>query len=248
MIQAKLLHEPCSVNQRWLRVADAEKLQHLAAWHIFTTAARAIEQRGRFLIVLAGGSTPQGTYRLLREAVTDWSCWHVYFGDERCLPIESADRNSRLVLDNWLNEVPIPASNVHIIPAALGAKAAAMAYSATLQGVGYFDLVLLGLGEDGHVAGLFPGHDLGSDAQSPDVLAVFDAPKRPPERVSLSARRLSYTREVLMMVAGESKRNAVLQLRTGGDIPAQQICRDAVMDVLVESMLLPEENHDSGSQ
>lgn len=241
MMQAEPIDEPCRVNQRWLRVADTTALQQVAAWHIFTTAARAIELRGRFLIVLAGGNTPQGTYRLLREAVTDWSCWQVYFGDERCLPIEAAERNSRMALDSWLNHVPIPASNVHIIPGALGAGAAARTYAATLQGVGCFDLVLLGLGEDGHVAGLFPGHDLGSDAQSPDVLAVFDAPKCPPERVSLSARRLSRTREVLMLVTGEAKRNAVLQLRTGGDIPAQQICRDAVMDVLVESMLLPAE-------
>jgi len=235
------LEEPCRVNQRWLRVADSTALDKVAAWHIFTTAARAIQQRGRFLIVLAGGNTPQGTYRLLREAVTDWSCWHVYFGDERCQPIESADRNSRMALDSWLNEVPIPVANVHIIPAALGARAAARAYAGTLQGVGCFDLVLLGLGEDGHVAGLFPGHDLGSEAQSPDVLAVFGAPKLPLERVSLSANRLSRTREVLMLVAGETKRNAVLQLRNGGDIPAQQICRETVMDVLVESMLLPDD-------
>ncbi|WP_082968691.1 6-phosphogluconolactonase [Perlucidibaca aquatica] len=248
MNHIELKHEPCRVNQRWLRVTDTQALQELAAWHIFTTAVRAIEQRGRFLIVLAGGNTPQATYRLLREAVTDWSCWHVYFGDERCLPIESADRNSRMVLDSWLNEVPIPAANVHIIPAGLGAEAAANAYSATLQDVGCFDLVVLGLGEDGHIAGLFPGNDLGSHAQAPDVLAVFDAPKHPSERVSLSARRLSHTREVLMLVTGEAKRNAVLQLRTGADIPAQQICRDAVMDVLVESMLLPDESNGSRAQ
>ena len=176
---------------------------------------------------------------MLAGAAADWSRWHVYFGDERCLPVDDTDRNSAMADDAWLDHVPIPREQVHAIPAELGARAAALAYQATLHRVGTFDLVLLGLGEDGHTAGLFPGRDWGNAADAPDALAVFDAPKSPPRRVSLSARRLSRTREALFMVGGESKRHAVAQWRVGADIPARAIRPEAGVDVLVESMLVP---------
>jgi 6-phosphogluconolactonase len=223
---------------RWLGVADAAALRQIAYRHILDAAARAIERRGRFLIVLAGGNTPRGIYRMLRTADIDWSRWQVYFGDERCLPADDAERNSRMAADAWLNHVPIPQDQVHAIPAELGARAAALAYAETLRGVGDFDMVLLGLGEDGHTASLFPGRDWGVAASAPDALAVFDAPKPPPQRVSLSAARLSRTREVLFMVEGEAKRSAVIQWRMGADIPARAIRPQAGVDVLVESQLL----------
>lgn len=226
---------------RWIGVAGANVLRQVACRRILDAAATAIERRGRFLIVLAGGNTPRDVYRMLRGADTDWSRWQVYFGDERCLPADDAERNSAMVADAWLNHVPIPRDQVHAIPAELGASAAALAYAETLRGVGDFDLVLLGLGEDGHTASLFPGRDWGiaADAPDADALAVFDAPKPPPQRVSLSATRLSRTRGVLFLVAGEAKRSAVAQWRAGGDIPARAIHPKAGVDVLVESMLLP---------
>jgi 6-phosphogluconolactonase len=184
--------------------------------------------------VLAGGNTPSGIYRMLRTADTDWSRWQVYFGDERCLPADDAERNSRIAADAWLNHVPLPQDQVHAIPAELGASGAALAYAETLRGIGDFDLVLLGLGED-DTASLFPGHDW---ASAPDALAVFDAPKPPPQRVSLSAARLSRTREALFLVEGEAKRSAVAQWRVGADIPARAIHPQAGVDVIVESQLL----------
>lgn len=224
---------------RWIGVAGAEALRQVAYRRILGAAARAIERRGRFLIVLAGGNTPRGIYRMLRAADTDWSRWQVYFGDERCLPIDDLERNSRMAVDAWLNRVPVPLDQVYAIPAELGASVATLAYAETLRGVGDFDLVLLGLGDDGHTASLFPGRDWGVTASAPDVLAVFDAPKPPPQRVSLSAARLSRTRAVLFLVEGESKRDAVTQWRVGADIPASAIQPEAGADVLVESMLLP---------
>jgi 6-phosphogluconolactonase len=223
---------------RWIGVADAVALRQIAYRHILDDAARAIEQRGRFLIVLAGGNTPRGIYRMLHAADTDWSCWQVYFGDERCLPADSAERNSRMAADAWLNHVPIPQDQVHAIPAELGASAAALAYAETLRGVGDFDLVLLGLGEDGHTASLFPGRDWGVAASAPDALAVFDAPKPPPQRVSLSSARLSRTREVLFLVEGEAKRNVVARWRAGELLAAGAIRLAGGVDVLVESALL----------
>jgi 6-phosphogluconolactonase len=98
--------------------------------------------------------------------------------------------------------------------------------------------VLLGFGEDGHTASLFPGRDWGVAASAPDALAVLHAPKPPPQRVSLSAARLSRTREMLFLVEGEAKRSAVTQWRMGADIPARAIHPEAGVDVLVESALL----------
>jgi 6-phosphogluconolactonase len=134
--------------------------------------------------------------------------------------------------------VPIPSSQLHVIAGELGANEAARQYAAVLRTVGDFDLVLLGLGEDGHTASLFPGHEWGTAPGAPDTLAVFDAPKPPPQRVSLSAARLSRARQVIFLVSGESKHKAMEAWRAGEDIPARAIRPAAGVDVLVESALL----------
>ena len=223
---------------RWLGVADVAELHRTACRYIIEAAERAIQQRGEFVIVLAGGNTPRGVYRLLRAESADWSRWSLYFGDERCLPPDDVERNSKMAADEWLDHVPIPKARVHPMRAELGATAAALAYADTLRGVGEFDLVLLGLGEDGHTASLFPNHDWGSAPDAPDVLAVFDSPKPPPQRVSLSAARLSRAREVLFLVAGESKREAIARWRAGEQLPTSAISAVAGTDVLIESNLL----------
>ena len=223
---------------RWLPVADVAELERTACRLIVDASQRAIKERGEFLIVLAGGNTPRGVYRLLRKQSADWSRWNVYFGDERCLPAGDAGRNSKMAADEWLDHVPIPKDQVHPIPAELGATAAALAYAETLRNVSEFDLVLLGLGDDGHTASLFPGHDWGTSSDAPAVLAVFNAPKPPPERVSLSAARLSRAREVLFLIAGDDKRDAVARWRAGENIPARAIRPRGGIDVLVESKLL----------
>ena len=218
---------------RWHDVPDGEALQRAAARRILDAASRAIRERGSFRIVLAGGETPRGVYRTLRSDHAAWAAWRVYFGDERCLPREAAERNSRMAGLAWLDHVPIPAAQLHPIPAELGPQPAAAAYAAELRNVGDFDLVLLGLGEDGHTAGLFPGHDWGDAPDAPDTLAVLDAPKPPAERVSLSAARLSRSREVLFLVAGASKHAALARWRAGERIPARAIRPPAGVDVLV---------------
>ena len=229
-----------NTGTRWIAVADATALRRKAYRRIVDAANRAISQRGRFLMVLAGGNTPRDTYRMLRGADTDWSRWQIYFGDERCLPGDDPQRNSRSAGETWLDHVVVPKNNVHAIPAELGAEAAAHAYIRSLHEVGNFDLVLLGLGEDGHTASLFPGHEWGVAADAPDVLAVFDAPKPPLQRVSLSAARLSRAREVLFLVEGETKRDAVTRWRGGEQLPAAAVRPEAGADVLIEaSLLLP---------
>lgn len=223
---------------RWHAVADKLALQQMAIETILASAAQAIHERGQFHLVLAGGNTPRGIYHGLRTAETDWFAWHIYFGDERCLlPVDPA-RNSRMAAEVWLDRVPIPALQLHVIPAELGAVQAARMYAETLWAVDGFDLVLLGLGEDGHTASLFPDHEWGTAPGSPDTLAVLDAPKPPPQRVSLSAARLSRARQVIFLVSGESKHRAVAEWRAGKDIPVRAIMPAAGVDVLVESALL----------
>jgi|SRR5208282_482978 len=223
---------------RWHAVVDERALQQAAYKTILANAAQAIHERGQFLLVLAGGNTPRGIYHRLCAAHTDWSAWHIYFGDERCLPPVDSARNSRMAAEVWLDYVPIPPLQLHAIPGELGAIQAAQIYAETLQTVGAFDLVLLGLGEDGHTASLFPDHEWGATSGSPDTVAVFDAPKPPLQRVSLSAARLSRARNVIFLVCGESKHKAVAEWRDGKDLPARAIMPAAGVDVLVESTLL----------
>lgn len=223
---------------RWHTFADQLGLQQAAVEIILECSAQAIHERGQFHIVLAGGSTPRAVYRDLCTIQTNWSAWHIYFSDERCLLPSDSGRNSRMATEVWLDHVPISPLQLHLIAGELGAEQAARMYCETLRGVGDFDLVLLGLGEDGHTASLFPSHEWGAAPGSPDTLAVFDAPKPPPQRVSLSAARLSRARQVIFLVSGESKRRAVDAWRVGEDIPARAIKPTAGIDVLLESGLL----------
>ena len=223
---------------RWHVYRTTSSLEYAAAQAVFNASHQAISQLGTFKLVLAGGTTPRRVYELLRAKVTDWSKWHIYFGDERCLPAEHPERNSRMAAAAWLQHIPIPINHIHIIPAELGAEAAANAYAKTLSEVDEFDLVILGLGEDGHSASLFPQHDWGTAPDAAATLAVHDAPKPPPERVSLSARRLSQTRQLLFLVSGATKRQAVTDWRNGKDIPAAAITPAGGVDVYLESDLL----------
>ena len=182
--------------------------------------------------MLAGGRTPEAAYRLLMGADTDWSRWEIYFGDERCLPVDDAERNSRMAARALLDSVKIPSANVHTIPAEQGAEAAAKAYQPVVRAALPFDLVLLGIGEDGHTASLFPGqqHPAGQL-----VHAVHNAPKPPPDRVSLGAAALSESREVLILATGAAKRTAIKAWQAGEPLPIAAIGGPACVDVLLDS-------------
>jgi 6-phosphogluconolactonase len=232
-----------SSRPRW-HVVDASNWLTTAVSWINQAAESALATRGIFHIVLAGGGTPEILYRALAAQQQNWSRWQIWFGDERCLPQDDPQRNSRMVAAAWLDRVDIPAANIHLIPAELGAATGARRYSELLHNLGTFDLVLLGLGQDGHTASLFPGHEfpgqaIGSGPDSPDVLPVFDAPKPPPERVTLSARRLSDSRCVLFLIRGADKREALNAWRQGATIPAAAIHPDAGVDLLIDTDACP---------
>jgi len=224
---------------RWHPFPDAPSLFAQVTDAVARLARESIAQRETFHIVLAGGNTPRSLYEKLRAVETDWSAWHIYYGDERCLPPGDPKRNSFMADEAWLNHVAIPRPQIHPIPAERGATNAARDYAALLREVDVFDLVLLGLGEDGHTASLFPGHDWGVEPEAPAVLAVHDAPKPPPERVSLSAWRLSHARQVMFLVTGETKRRALAVWRDGKPIPARAITPPDGVDIWLESRAAP---------
>lgn len=186
---------------------DAEALSLAVALRIAELAAQSIALRGGCRIALAGGQTPRRCYELLRELPVDWSRIELYFGDERCLPRGDTERNDAMALDALVSHIDLPPENLHAIPAELGAERAASAYARLLDETGALDLVLLGLGEDGHTASLFPGNAaLNSDAAA---VPVYGAPKPPPERVSLSLATLNAAANRLFIVSGEGKRDAL---------------------------------------
>jgi 6-phosphogluconolactonase len=203
-------------NTRWEYFNSIECLRHGVCDAIVKNANEAIAKRGQFSIVLAGGNTPRAVYRLLRELNMDWSKWHIYHGDERCLPLDHEDRNSLMVEQVWLHYVDVPTSQVHDIPAELGPIDGAKVYAQTLRGVPTFDMVLLGLGEDGHTA---------------DAVPVFNSPKPPAERITLSQNRLNNTRQVIFIVTGAGKQEAVDNWRKGIAIPATLIAPENGVDV-----------------
>ena len=226
---------------RWHDCATEVDLVDTVTLAIARCADEAIAKTGSFHIVLAGGTTPRKIYGALRNIATDWGTWHIYFGDERCLPDGDAGRNGTMAMIAWLNHVPIPKVQIHSIAAHLGAHTATAEYTRILAGIDQFDLVLLGLGEDGHTASLFPGHDSGLEMSTHPVIAVHDAPKPPPNRITLSANRLSRADNVFFMIAGASKQQAVRNWRAGADIPARYITPANGIDVFLTANAMTSE-------
>ncbi|WP_414040149.1 6-phosphogluconolactonase [Acidithiobacillus sp. M4-SHS-6] len=226
-----------NASPRWHIYPNNTEISARLAAAITRMAAEAIARRGAFHLVAAGGDTPRAAYARLPALGSDWQHWHIYHGDERCLPVDHPDRNSVMLGETWLSQVPIPGTQIHTIPAEMGASAAAQQYAEALPRQS-FDLVLLGLGEDGHTASLFPGHDWGQEKNTPATLAIYDAAKAPAERVSLSAWRLRQTRAMFFLVCGAGKKNALRAWLRNEPIPAAAVGRDA--DVWLDMAAWPE--------
>jgi 6-phosphogluconolactonase len=215
-------------NTRWHTFFSQDAINQAAVKHILKSATESIAKHGSFLVVLAGGSTPKAVYQALSKQKADWANWHVYHNDDRCLPVDHDERNSKMAREAWLNHVAIPQNQIFDIPAELGNIKGAKAYAETLKGVRDFDLVILGLGEDGHTASLFPNQAVDNSA---DAVPVFDAPKPPADRITMSQNRLNQTNEVLFLVTGAGKQEAVDHWRQGLKIPATLITGQNGADV-----------------
>lgn len=223
----------------WRVCRDGRELVERAATAIADWAARQIDINGAFRIALAGGTTPRHLYQRLARLDTNWHAWHIYFGDERCVPVGDTQRNDAMAHSAWLNHVPIPTAQLHPIPAERGAREGALAYAAELAEIDGLDMALLGIGEDGHTASLFPGAELGLAPDAPLALPVLDAPKPPPERVSMSLHALNRARQILVLIDGETKRQAVAAWRAGADLPVAGLAAREKLVVFVTRAALP---------
>lgn len=205
-----------------------------AAWLV----DRIAQTDGRFAIALSGGSTPKPLYALLAtpdiSRQIPWDRVHVFWGDERFVPADHPDNNARMARETLLSHVPIPPANIHAMPTDGEPEAAAAAYQRTLQDYygastldparPLFDVNLLGMGDDGHTASLFPGAPQ-LDETSAWVVAVRD--QKPETRITLTYPALASARTVLFMVEGAAKQPALSRVFAGDKaLPAARVHAD----------------------
>lgn len=199
----------------------AEFVVHATAEDVARAAAAEIAEAlrdGARNLVLAGGTTPKRCYELLAELDVAWGRVAVLFGDERCVPPDDPESNYVMTKQALLDRVA-PAT-VYRIPGELGAEQAAGLYAESVANASPLDLVLLGVGEDGHTASLFPRHPA-LHAEGLTV-AVRDAPKPPPERVSLTLGALRGAKRVIVLATGAGKADAVARAKRG-EVPSGMI-------------------------
>jgi 6-phosphogluconolactonase len=221
-------------DTRWHTLATADDVALAACQRIIDAAKSAIAERGQFKLVLAGGTTPEKVYRMLAQSDADWSLWHIYYGDERCLPADHVERNSVMAEQAFLSKVAIPKMQIFTVPAELGNEQAANQYRQVVKAALPFDLVLLGMGEDGHTASLFPGHKHDVEEW---VHAVYGSPKPPPERVSISAKALGNARQVIFLITGSNKQDAVKSWQSGDNLPVASIHNDHISIMIDENAM-----------
>jgi 6-phosphogluconolactonase len=216
------------MNQPELLIhADAGDLAYAVASRFITRVVDAQSTGGVAQVVLTGGRVAAVVYQAVAESPArveiDWQRVEFWWGDERFLPDGDPDRNETQARDALLSHLEVNPARVHPMPAdtGQGAEAAAAAYADELAAAGSpkFDVLMLGVGPDGHVASLFPGYPQ-LEVMDVETVAVHDSPKPPPTRVSLTFPRLDRAREVWFVVSGEDKADAVAQALKGGDVPA----------------------------
>ncbi len=208
---------------------DAEALaRHAAQW----LCALATRSGVAFAVSLSGGSTPRRLYERLSEAPLPWDRVHWFWGDERFVAPDHPDSNYRMAREALLSRAPIPAANIHAIPVeGIPAEEAACAYEATLKRFygaetllpqrPLFDVVLLGIGEDGHTASLFPGH-AALEEERRWVVAVRGAKAQ--ARITLTYPALQSSRETAFLVTGGAKIQALRRARAGArGVPAGRL-------------------------
>ena len=208
------------------RCADAGELATRTAELLASRIDSALAARGAAHLALAGGTTPAGAYALL--APSSWEDVELWFGDERCVGPQDPQSNYRMAAQTLLGHAA--GALVHRIEGERGAEDAAERYDALLRerlGEPVLDIVLLGIGEDGHTASLFPGNPALAERRLA-VVAVHDAPKPPPDRVSLTLPVLRAARACILLAEGEGKAAPLARVLAGPDeaVPASLLARD----------------------
>lgn len=206
---------------------DGAALARAAAERFVEQAGSAIAGKGRFSVVLAGGSTPKALYRRLAAdpfaGAIDWTRVHVFWGDERTVPPDHMDSNFRMAHDSLLSRLPIPVRNIHRISGEADPQEAAQDYDQTLRSFfadahACFDLVLLGMGDDGHTASLFPGSEAVEKEvkglQGRWVVANY-VEKLATWRITMTTLPINGAAHVIFLVSGEEKAGTLQQVLNG---------------------------------
>ncbi len=210
-----------------IRITEEKSALSQQASELFASSAiDAVEKRGHFAVALAGGSTPKATYHLLTSepyaTSLPWEQIHLFWGDERCVPPDDGESNYLMVKQSLLDSINIPSANIHRMAGELEPHIAANKYALELKhffsGSIRFDLVMLGMGDDGHTASLFPHTDA---LHTQEAVAANYVPKLDTWRLTLSAQTINAARHIVFLVAGEDKAPALHEVLQGEPNPEQ---------------------------
>jgi 6-phosphogluconolactonase len=210
---------------------DYETMSRAALEFILSRIRSAVEATGQATIALSGGTTPKRLFSLIASASSsDWPHVHFFWVDERCVSVDSAESNYKLAKDAFLSRISVKESNIHRIRGEAGADQAARDYEQDMRSFfgkatwPEFDLVLLGVGTDGHTASLFPGASALSEHTRLAIPLHFETPK--PDRVTLSLAVLNHARETLFLATGCEKAvilHEILEDRNPRSYPAGMV-------------------------
>jgi len=244
---------------RLTTLADPEAVAVRASSEIVRRIQSAREERGIAHLALSGGTTPGRTYELLAKELPAWESVHVWFADERCVGPEDEESNYRLARKTLLEPAGVPAEQIHRMQGELGAEEGAARYARALGelvpvGIGTgaelragedapvpaLDVVVLGIGPDGHVASLFGGAPTLRAGEEAVCLPVHDSPKPPPDRITLSLAVLRAAHRCVLLATGASKSDAVAAMlgKPSEHVPASLLERDR-LSVLVDDAAAP---------
>lgn len=229
--------------QQTIVASDPEHATRTAAHLLVRLLGDRAREAGAAHIALAGGGTPRQTYEEMAAVISDWSGIHVWFGDERVVPLDDPASNARMVAESLLVDRPLPAGRVHTVRTALGARDACDLYARELRahlpantdGMPVLDVAFLGIGEDTHTASLFP--DAPALEERGICAVVEGAPKPPPVRITLTLPMLAAARHRVVLVTGAGKAGAVVAALATPDPhhPASLLPRDGTTWVLDEA-------------
>ncbi|KAH8100562.1 hypothetical protein BXZ70DRAFT_937853 [Cristinia sonorae] len=201
---------------------NPDELVESLAQFIIQAQKESIEKKGKFTVAISGGSLPKQLNGLIGKRGIKWDKWQVFYADERIVPLDHEDSNHRLCTEELFSKVPIPQQNIHTIDYSLASdpEDLADAYEKELihefankdsARFPVFDLILLGVGPDGHTASLFPGHELLSE-EDRWVAEIVDSPKPPPQRITLTFPVLNHASRVAFVASGAGKADTLKEV------------------------------------
>ena len=205
---------------------DAESVAEASAIYLASEISRIVAEQGFCSVVLPGGSTPKRCLQFLATMELPWEQTHWYLNDERCLPVGDDERNDKMVLESLFSEqAALIESHFHPIPAHLGPEEGASAYAEVIDEIvaryGALDIVVFGMGEDGHTASLFPGNPALQDQRT--AVPVYDSPKPPPTRVSVGLLPLRDARLKIVLATGAGKKQVLAEVFAEGQLPVARV-------------------------